>query len=129
VDDLDGQTFAVQGHLETAAQRVLGADEVDADGKLTAGEDRSPEFRLRRLVGAHGIESDVNQHRWPGLAGFLYFENVATLICSALGAGTVRELAFVAAGALGEADEGERVMGAALGGAGLGVTPLWIRHG
>jgi hypothetical protein len=62
------------------------------------------------------------------LTGFLYFENVASLVRAALGAGTVRELAFVAVGALGEADGGKRVVGAALGGAGLGVTPLWIRH-
>jgi hypothetical protein len=38
------------------------------------------------------------------------------------------KLALMAAGALGGAGCGQRIMGATLGGAGLGVTPLWIRH-
>ncbi len=62
------------------------------------------------------------------LACFLHFQNITALVGAALGAGAMRLLAFVAVGALGEADGGQPVMLAALGGAGLGVTPLWICH-
>jgi hypothetical protein len=62
------------------------------------------------------------------LAGFLYFENVAPFISAALGAGAMRKLALVAARAFRETDRGERIVCTTLGGAGLGVTPLWIRH-
>jgi hypothetical protein len=44
------------------AEERLGPDEVDADAEAAAGENRAPDFRLRGLVGAHGVESDVNEH-------------------------------------------------------------------
>jgi hypothetical protein len=100
---------------------------VNTDRQLAASEDRSTELRLRRFVRTHGIESDVNQHRGE-LAGFLYFENVAAFVRTALRACAMGKLALMAAGALGGAGCGQRIMGATLGGAGLGVTPLWIRH-
>jgi hypothetical protein len=60
--------------------------------------------------------------------GFLRLEDFATLVLTALGACTVGQLALVAVGTLGEAGGSQRVMRATLGGAGLGVAPLRIRH-
>ena len=62
------------------------------------------------------------------LAGFFGHENVAALIRAALAAGTMRKLALVAVGALGEAGGGQKVVAAALGSPLLGVAPFWIRH-
>ena len=62
------------------------------------------------------------------LAGFFGDENVATLVCPALAAGDMRQLALVAVGALGEAGWGEEVVAAALGSPLLGVAPFRIRH-
>src|SRR5580698_7014713 len=62
------------------------------------------------------------------LACFLDFQDVTALVSATLGAGAVRELLFVTVGALGEADGRQRIVRAPLGGAGLGVAPLWICH-
>ena len=62
------------------------------------------------------------------LAGFFGHENVATLIRTALAAGTMRKLALVAVGALREAGGCQKVVAAALGSPLLGVAPFWIRH-
>ena len=62
------------------------------------------------------------------LAGFFGHKNFATLIRTALAAGTMGKLALVAVGALGEAGRGEEVVAAALGSPLLGVAPFWIRH-
>jgi len=62
------------------------------------------------------------------LAGFFGHKNFATLIRTALAAGTMGKLALVAVGALGEAGGGEEVVAAALGSPLLGVAPFWIRH-
>ena len=62
------------------------------------------------------------------LACFLDFQDVAALVGSAFRAGAMRLLTLVAVRALGEADRSQAVMSAALGGSGLGVTPLWICH-
>src|SRR6202020_1783866 len=59
---------------------------------------------------------------------FFGYENIAATIGSALLAGTVRELALVAVGALGEAGWGKKVVAAALGSPLLGVAPFRIRH-
>jgi hypothetical protein len=127
VDDVDRQTLTVERVREPAAENVLGSYQMHSYRELAAGENRSTQFGLRRLVRAHGIESDVSQHR-PRLAGFLDFNNVTALVDAALGACTVGQLALVAVGALGETDRGQRIVRTALGGAGLRVAPLWIRH-
>ena len=62
------------------------------------------------------------------LACFLDFQDVAALVGSAFRAGAMRLLALVAVRALRETDGSQAIMGAALGGAGLGVAPLWICH-
>jgi hypothetical protein len=63
------------------------------------------------------------------LAGLFDFEDFATFIGSALGAGVVGTLALVAVGALGEGGSADGVVGAAGGGAPFGVAALWVRHG
>ncbi|GGG98519.1 hypothetical protein GCM10011586_12420 [Silvibacterium dinghuense] len=62
MDDFNGQAFAPEDIPEAAAKRLLRPYEMNPDGELTAGEDRSAEFGLGRLIRTHGIESDVNQH-------------------------------------------------------------------
>src|SRR5215813_14761601 len=62
------------------------------------------------------------------LAGFLYVEHFAAFVGAALGTGTMRQLALMTIRALRDSGGGQRIMCAALGGAGLGVAPLWIRH-
>jgi hypothetical protein len=128
MDNLDGQALAIKGGGKRTPQDVLRSDEMHAHREATAGEDRSAQLGFRRLIRTHGVEGDVNEHRQEKLDGFFYVENVAALISPAFGAGTVRQLPLVTAGALRGAGCGERVVRAALGGAGLGVTPLWVRH-
>jgi hypothetical protein len=129
VDDFNGQFFAVERLLEKRAQGILRADEEDLDRKLTCSLDSSTDFRIRRLVGTHGINGDNCQHANWGLAGFLGLKHSPALVGAALAADTVGQLALVAAGALGETRGGEKVMGTALGRAGLGVAAFRIRHG
>jgi L-serine deaminase len=62
------------------------------------------------------------------LPGFLHFQDGAALVRSALGAGAVGQLLFVAVGTLGEARRGQKIVGAAVGGAARGVAPFRIRH-
>jgi hypothetical protein len=63
------------------------------------------------------------------LAGFFDIENFASLIVSALGAGTMRHFFLVTVGALGKAMAFQSIVGAPGGGALLGVATFWIRHG
>src|ERR1700757_3084450 len=60
---------------------------------------------------------------------FLRLEHFAALVVTALGACPVGQLALVTVWTLREPGGSQRVMRAALGGAGLGVAPLRIRHG
>ena len=62
------------------------------------------------------------------LACFFGRQNSAALVLTALAAGTVRQLALVAVGALGEAGGGKKIVAAALGSPLLRVAPFWIRH-
>jgi hypothetical protein len=104
---------------------------VDADVQAAAGENRASNFGFRSLVRTHGVESDVDEHLLGmrrKLLGFLDFEDFATLVGAALGAGVVRTLALVAVGALREAGGGEAVVGAAKRGAPFGMAALWVGH-
>src|SRR5271170_7369605 len=62
------------------------------------------------------------------LACFLNFQDVPALVGTAFGTRAMGLLALVAVRALGQADRSQAVVGAALGGASLGVAPLWICH-
>jgi hypothetical protein len=64
----------------------------------------------------------------PCLTGLLDFYDFTALVVAALGAGAVRELAFVTIGTLAERACGEVVVGAAEGRALLGVSPFGICH-
>jgi hypothetical protein len=64
-------------------------------------------------------------------SGSLFFRNLnhfAAFIAATMWAGAVRELGFVAIGALGAAGDLEMVMGPAGGGALLGVSAFRIWH-
>jgi hypothetical protein len=62
------------------------------------------------------------------LACFFGHKHIATLVCPALLACTVGELALVAVRTLGEAGRGQEVVAAALGSPLFGVAPFRIRH-
>src|ERR1700729_3860583 len=63
------------------------------------------------------------------LAGFLNVENFSSFIVAAFGAGAVRHFLFVTVGAFREGMALQGVVSAPGGGAFLGVSPFWIRHG
>jgi hypothetical protein len=63
------------------------------------------------------------------LAGFLDFENFASLIVPALGASAMWHFLFMAVGALGKAVAFERVVRPPGRGAPLRMTSFWIWHG
>ena len=50
VDHLDGQSLAAKMVLQRGPDAFLGADQVDANGKLAAGRNSASELRLRALV-------------------------------------------------------------------------------
>jgi hypothetical protein len=62
------------------------------------------------------------------LAGFFDFENFASFIVTALGAGAMRHLFLVTVWALGQAVGFQCIVGASGGRAFLGVSAFWIRH-
>jgi hypothetical protein len=62
------------------------------------------------------------------LLAFFDFDDFATLVIATLRAGAMGHLLPVAVRALGERVGCEVVMGAAVAGAGFGVSPFWIRH-
>jgi len=61
-------------------------------------------------------------------SGFHYFNNFAALVFSAMRARAVRPDLLVAIGALGHLGYGQRIVGAPVGCAALGVPPFWIWH-
>ena len=67
--------------------------------------------------------------RGSRLAGFLDFDDFASLVGAALGADVMRLLALVAVGALGERAAGDGIVGATERGAPFGMAALWVRHG
>jgi len=63
-----------------------------------------------------------------GLAGFLYIQDLAALVVTTFRAGSVRHLALVTIGALGQRVGGQCVVRATDAGASFRVSPFWIRH-
>ncbi len=72
-------------------------------GSVAAGEDGSANLRLGSLVGTNGVKRDVGEHLGCELLCFLHVQHGAALVRSALGAGAMGQLLFVAVGALREA--------------------------
>src|SRR5664279_914505 len=96
---------------------------------MTAGEDSAPDLRIWSLVRTHCVEGNVRQHRGGvQLLRFLDFENFVSLVRAAFRACAMRQFALVAIRTFAQTDWCEGVVCAALGSAGLGVAPLWIRH-
>jgi hypothetical protein len=62
------------------------------------------------------------------LLRFLDFDDFMPFVRPALGAYTMGKLALVTVGTLTKTDRSKGIVRAALGGAGLGMAPLWIRH-
>jgi hypothetical protein len=86
-------------------------------------------LRLGSAVGTHRIQRDHARHGVVELAGLADVDDFASFIVPAFDAGAMRHFFLVTVGALGKAMGFERVVGAPGGGALLGVSPFWIRHG
>ena len=128
VNDFDGKARGAGVAGEIGAQTICGTDEQDAHAVVARRLQGAFDFGLRRLVGPHRIQSDYARHEGRKLGLLFDLKNFAALVVAALGAGAVRQFLLVAVGTLGEREPGERVMGAASGGALLGVSAFWIRH-
>ena len=101
---------------------------MDPYGKLTAGENGSANLRLGSLIGTNCVERDVGKHLDWELLGFFYVQHGTALVRSALGAGAMGQLLFVAVGAFRETHSGQEIVRAAEGSTARGVAPFRIRH-
>ena len=91
--------------LKLFANLGLTADEEDLNVVVPAGENRPFHFGLGSPVGTHRIDCDYGWHSRKGdcnLAGLFGVENLASLVVSAFGTGTMRHLLLVTVGTLGE---------------------------
>jgi hypothetical protein len=88
-----------------------------ANGQCAASEYGSANLRLGSLIGTNCVKRDVGKHLDRELLSFFYVQHGTALVRTALGAGAMGQLLFVAVGALREADRGKKVVGAAEGGA------------
>jgi hypothetical protein len=116
VDD-DGQVFIFKMLIEEVAEFRLRTNQMDPYGKSAASEDGSLDLGLGSLVGTNGVKRDVGEHRGWNLLLFLDFEHRTALVRSALGAGAVGQLLFMAVGALRQPDRRKKVVSTAIGGA------------
>src|SRR5208282_6846088 len=91
----------------------FGPDQMHANRQRASGQDGSANLRLWSLVGTHCVEHDVGKHLDGELLGFFYVQHGTALVRSALGAGAMGQLLFVAVGALRDPDRSEKVVGAA----------------
>ena len=115
--------------LEFRTDYRFRSDEKHAHAVLARRVQRALDFRLGRAVRTHRIQRDYARHGVVQLAGFLDFENFASLIVPALGASAMWHFLFVAVGALGKAMALERIVRTPGGGAPLRMTSFWIWHG
>src|SRR5207248_569576 len=102
VDHLDREGSRGRDAPQLSANQRLAPHEHDVNSVMPRRVNRALNFRLRGAVGTHRVQG---YHAWHGevrLAGFFYFENLASFIVTAFGADTVRKFALVAVRTLGE---------------------------
>src|SRR5208283_1779619 len=151
IDDADCQLAPETVQVKFATDDLFFPHQHDFHVVVPCREDRPFYFGFGGAVSAHGVKSDDGRHvclsvavlagsraydrrkeGFPasGLAGALFdLDDLAALIITAFWAGTMRQLALVAVGALGQRLGCQMIVGAALGRARLGVTSFRIRHG
>jgi hypothetical protein len=131
VNDFDGELRDPAMAVQFRPDAVFLTDQQHARSELTGGLNRPLDLRSRGAIGTHGIQSNDAWHGGAGerLAGFFHFHYFATFVVTALGAGAMRHLLFVAVRTLGERVLRQRVVRAASGTTFLRVSPFWIRHG
>src|SRR5882724_1378377 len=89
---------------------------------------RAIDFRSRRTVGAHRVQSYDACHVVEKLAGFLDVHNFTAFVIAAFWTGTMRHLALVTIWTFGEGMAFEGIMSAPASSARLRVSPFWIWH-
>ena len=139
VDDVGGIHDLHASAIDVGMSRELGVDrrrpahQRHAQIEVPYGRQRAVDDVARGVVAAHGVYCNPN-HRDSGFGirdSGLFFLNrtcLAAAVIPAVRADAVRRLRLVTVRALGEADRLQRVMRPALGGPGLGMSSLWIRH-
>lgn len=104
-------------------------DENDVDIVFDDRLDCALYLGLGGMIPAHGVDS-YSQHL-PRRLGFSDFNHFAAglAVLATLGANTMGQLRLKAMGTIVTARDAQGVVSAARGGAALGVTSFWIRHG
>jgi hypothetical protein len=112
-----------------APEDIFLTDENDADIVFDDRLNCALNLGFRGMIPAHGVDG-YGQHE-PRSLGFSDFDHFAAglAVLAALRANTMRQLRLKAVGAIGEAGDAQGVVSATRGGAALGVTSFWIRHG
>src|SRR5581483_4079187 len=128
MDNFNWKAGGIRVPLNLGAQHVFGTDQNDLHAILPCGLERAFDLRLGRPVRSHRVQGYDAWHGMIVLAGFLYVQNFPSFVVTAFGTGTVRHLALVAVGALGERMSFQRVVSAPGAGAGFGVSAFRIRH-
>ena len=112
VADFNGQRIGAGMVRQFLADHVFLAHQDDAQAQLGRGANSSFDLRLRGVVAAHCVYRNCQHGSARGLF-FDNFDDFAAFIFSAARAHAVRQLGFVAAGALGQNRAGQRIVSAA----------------
>ncbi len=130
VDDFDGQAAPAVVFRQLRLEDVLLTDEDHVDVLAPGGAHGAVDFRRGRVVASHCVDSD-GDHEGESVADVYSagdFDDFAAFVLTAVRAGAVRQLHFVALGALGEPGALEGVVGAALSRATIAVASFRIGH-
>ena len=144
IDEGEGQAGPIGLAGEAGLELGDRADELEGEPQLTDGEERALDDPGRGVVAPHGVDRQGTRgstdrqggqtlsHAVAGsVASWLLFLDRARLPAAVVTAGRahdVRRLQLAALRARAERDRRQRVVRAALGGAGLGVAAFGIRH-
>jgi hypothetical protein len=142
IDEGDRQAGAVRFAGQPGLELGDGADELEGQAQLTDGEERALHDPGRRVVAPHGVDRQgTRASTATGQAGrtlshadrvtcllFLDRADLPAAVVTAGRAHDVGRLHFAALRARAQRDGRQCIVGAALGGAGLGVAAFGIGH-
>jgi len=114
------------------ADNVFDADQNYLDVKRSRRSNRAFNLGLWGMVAAHGVNRDRRHvQEFGGAPRWLLFDHLndlAAFVFAAMRADTVRELRFVAIGALRHHDAAERIVSPARGRPAFGMSSFRIGH-
>jgi hypothetical protein len=109
--------------LKLGRDHIPLANQDDFNAQSPGGSNRTVNFRFGGVISAHCIQRN-GQHLGRRLL-LNNFDHFATLVLTAFGTYTVRQLGFVAIGTLGKSDRLQRIVRPALGRPRLGSVCVW----